>query len=45
MMTFDLSREQMWQLSEQSIEYIFAGQDVKQTLRKRWTDEKTKLKL
>ncbi|XP_072021995.1 N6-Methyl-AMP deaminase-like isoform X4 [Amphiura filiformis] len=45
MMTFDLSRKQLWQLSERSIDFIFADDDVKQTLRKHWTNERSKLQL
>ena len=35
--TFSLSRQQMWDLSYKSIEYIFADDSVKKSLQRKWT--------
>lgn len=38
--TFGLSREAVWNLSEQAIDCIFAQDGVKQQLRHKWADMK-----
>ena len=35
--TFSLSRQQMWDLSYKSIDYIFADDSVKKSLQRKWT--------
>lgn len=38
--TFGLSREAVWNLSQQAIDCIFAQDGVKQQLRQKWADMK-----
>ena len=35
--TFSLSRQQMWDLSYKSIDYVFADDSVKKSLQRKWT--------
>jgi adenosine deaminase len=41
--TFDLSRQDVWDLSYASIDHIFADDSVKQTLRAAWQQSKSDL--
>ncbi|XP_068961995.1 adenosine deaminase-like protein isoform X3 [Petaurus breviceps papuanus] len=41
--TFDLTQTQMWDLSYESINYIFASSSTKSELRKKWNNMKSKL--
>ena len=43
--TFDLSLEEVWDLSEKAIDYIFGGEEVKALLKRIWKDWKVKLGL
>ena len=40
---FDLTKEQVWELSFKSIDCIFAGDNIKDLLRKTWNNEKVHL--
>ena len=37
---FNLNAEQLWQMSYQAIDFIFAGDDIKQQLRQKWNKSK-----
>lgn len=41
--TFDLSQTDVWDLSYNSIDHIFADSNVKQTLKQIWSNEKSKV--
>ncbi|KAL4227779.1 hypothetical protein ACF0H5_013215 [Mactra antiquata] len=41
--TFELSREELWELSYNSINYIFSNNDTKTLLQSKWKDLKTKI--
>ena len=41
--TFHLSQDQIWSLSYDAIDYVFADDDVKERLRKKWNEIKSTL--
>ena len=41
--TFGLTKEQLWELSYKSIDYIASGESVKDCLRALWNKEKKKM--
>ena len=41
--TFSLDPEQLFSMSQRAIDYIFAGEDVKQKLRAMWNDARRTL--
>lgn len=40
--TFNLTEEQVWNLTFQSIDYIFGGENLKDDLKELWKTEKEK---
>ena len=40
---FQLSKDYLWKLSYDSIQHIFAGEDVKKILREKWSQVKKDL--
>lgn len=41
--TFNLTEEQVWNLTFQSIDYIFGGENLKDDLKELWKTEKEKI--
>lgn len=41
--TFNLTEEQVWNLTFQSIDYIFGGENLKDDLKEFWKTEKEKI--
>lgn len=41
--TFNLTEEQVWNLTFQSIDYIFGGENLKADLKELWRTEKEKI--
>lgn len=41
--TFNLTEEQVWNLTFQSIDYIFGGENLKDDLKELWRTEKEKI--
>jgi len=41
--TFNLTEEQVWNLSFMSIDHIFEGEDIKNDLKELWKKEKGKV--
>lgn len=41
--TFNLTEEQVWNLTFQSIDYIFGGENLKDGLKELWKTEKEKI--
>ena len=41
--TFNLTEEQVWNLTFQSIDYIFGGENLKDDLKEFWETEKEKI--